>query len=65
VTTHEYDAVTDYRNRGGNLVFLSANNFYWKIVIHGRVMYRIAKWRDLGRPEAALLGVGVLPQRQR
>jgi len=44
-------------NRGGNLIFLSANNFYWKIVIHGRVMYRIEKWRDLGRPEAALLGV--------
>src|ERR671930_117273 len=57
VTTHEFDAITDYRNRGGNLVFLSANNFYWKIVIHGRVMYRVAKWRDLGRPEAALLGV--------
>jgi hypothetical protein len=57
VTTHEYDAVTNYRNRGGNLVFLSANNFFWKIVIRGRVMYRIAQWRDLGRPEAALLGV--------
>jgi hypothetical protein len=57
VTTHEYDAITDYRNRGGNLVFLSANNFYWKIVIHGRVMYRVVKWRDIGRPEAALLGV--------
>ena len=57
MTTHEFDAVTDYRNRGGNLIFLSANNFYWKIVIHGRVMYRIEKWRDLGRPEAALLGV--------
>jgi len=57
VTTHEFDAVTDFRNRGGNLIFLSANNFYWKIVIRGRVMYRVIKWRDLGRPEAALLGV--------
>src|SRR2546423_6749526 len=57
VTTHEYDAVTNYRDRGGNLIFLSANNFYWKIVILGHVMTRIAKWRDLGRPEAALLGV--------
>ena len=57
VTTHEYDAVTDFRNRGGNLMFLSANNFYWKIEIHDRVMYRVIKWRDLGRPEAALLGV--------
>jgi hypothetical protein len=57
VTTHEYDAVLDFRNRGGNLMFLSANNFYWKIVIRNRVMTRIVKWRDIGRPEAALLGV--------
>jgi hypothetical protein len=57
VTTHEYDAVTNYRDRGGNLIFLSANNFYWKIVIRGGVMTRVVKWRDLGRPEAALLGV--------
>jgi hypothetical protein len=57
VTTHEYDVVEQYRNLGGNLIFLSANNFYWKIVIHNRVMTRIAKWRDLGRPEASLIGV--------
>jgi hypothetical protein len=57
VTTHEFDAVTGFRNRGGNLIFLSANNFYWKIVIHGRVMDRVARWRDLGRPEAALVGI--------
>ena len=57
VTTHEYDSITNYRDRGGNLIFLSANNFYWKIEIHGRLMYRVIKWRDLGRPEASLLGV--------
>jgi hypothetical protein len=57
VTTHEFDAVTNYRDRGGNLIFLSANNFFWKIVIRGRVMTRVVKWRDIGRPEAALLGV--------
>jgi hypothetical protein len=57
VTQHEYDAVTNYRDRGGNLLFLSANNFYWKITISNRVMTRVAKWRDLGRPEAALIGV--------
>src|SRR5690242_3375855 len=57
VTTHEYDAVVNFRNRGGNLMFLSANNFYWKIVIRNHVMTRIVKWRDIGRPEAALLGV--------
>jgi hypothetical protein len=57
VTQHEYDAVTNYRDRGGNLIFLSANNFFWKITISGNVMTRVAKWRDLGRPEAALIGV--------
>jgi hypothetical protein len=57
VTSHEYDAVTRYRDLGGNLVFLSANNFFWKITIRGNVMTRVAKWRDLGRPEAALIGV--------
>ena len=57
VTQHEYDAVTRYRDLGGNLMFLSANNFFWKITIRDHVMTRIAKWRDLGRPEAALIGV--------
>jgi len=57
VTTHEYDAVTQYRDLGGNLMFLSANNFYWKITLDGSVMTRVAKWRDLGRPEASLIGV--------
>src|SRR5262249_16397485 len=57
VTSHEYDAVTGFRNLGGNLMFLSANNFFWKITITNNVMTRVAKWRDLGRPEAALIGV--------
>jgi hypothetical protein len=58
VTQHEYDAVTAFRNTGGNLMFLSANNFFWKITIdHHNVMTRVAKWRDLGRPEASLIGV--------
>jgi hypothetical protein len=57
VTQHEYDAVESYRNLGGNLMFLSANNFFWKITIDRGVMTRVAKWRDLGRPEAGLIGV--------
>jgi hypothetical protein len=57
VTSREYDAVVGFRNRGGNLMFLSANNFYWKTVIRGNRMFRVAKWRDIGRPEAALIGV--------
>ena len=57
VTPHEYDVATRFRDLGGNLMFLSANNFYWRTVKHGLVMSRTAHWRDLGRPEAALVGV--------
>ncbi|MDX6513112.1 MAG: hypothetical protein QOE36_2616 [Gaiellaceae bacterium] len=57
VTTHEYDVVTGFRDLGGNLMFLSANNFFWQIRKDGDVMTRTRKWRDLGRPEAALIGV--------
>ena len=35
VTTREYDMVVGYRDRGGHLAFLSANNFFWQIVKHG------------------------------
>jgi hypothetical protein len=57
VTGHEYGAVTNFRDRGGNLIFLSANNFFYKITISGNVMTRVGQWRKLGRPEAALVGV--------
>jgi hypothetical protein len=57
VTTHEYDIVTDFRNRGGNLMFLAANNFFYRVDINGDVMTRVGRWRDVGRPEAQLVGV--------
>jgi N,N-dimethylformamidase len=57
VTEREYDAVESFRDRGGNLIFLSANNFFWRIDLSGRTMTRVKKWRELGRPEASLLGV--------
>jgi hypothetical protein len=57
VTAAEYDHVTGYRDRGGNLAFLSANNFFWRVEVHAGLMTRVAKWRDLGRPEARLIGV--------
>ncbi|MGZ4380577.1 MAG: N,N-dimethylformamidase beta subunit family domain-containing protein [Gaiellaceae bacterium] len=57
VTTREYDLVVGYRDRGGHLAFLSANNFFWQIVKRGNVMERTEQWRNLGRPEAALIGV--------
>ncbi|MGE5689438.1 MAG: N,N-dimethylformamidase beta subunit family domain-containing protein [Pseudomonadota bacterium] len=56
-TEREYDAIVRYRNLGGNLAFLSANNFFWRVDRRGSLMYRIAMWRDLGRPESALVGV--------
>ncbi len=57
VTTHEYDVVEHYRDRGGNLMFLSANNFFWRVLKRGDTIIKTLQWRDLGRPEAALIGV--------
>ena len=57
VTSHEFDVIERYRDLGGNLAFLSANNFYWRVVKRQGVMRRTARFRDLGRPEAALIGV--------
>lgn len=57
VTAREYDAVEQYRDLGGNLAFLSANNFFWQVTRRGDLMTRIKQWRDLGRPESALIGV--------
>jgi hypothetical protein len=56
VTRHEYDLVQRYRDLGGNLIFLSANNFFWEVRRQGRVLQRTRKWRELGRPEAAVIG---------
>ena len=56
-TAHAYDAMSRYRDLGGNLAFLSANNFFWRVRLSSHELTRIARWRDLGRPEAALVGV--------
>jgi len=56
VTTHEYGIVRGYRDLGGNLAFLSANNFFWQVIRHGRTIERTKQWRDLGQPEDALIG---------
>jgi hypothetical protein len=58
VTPHAHDAITRYRDLGGNLIFLSANNFYYRIERQGNMIVRKGRWRDLGRPEAALVGSG-------
>ena len=56
-TAHEYNLIKRYRDLGGNLMFLSANNLFWKVVFHGHVMRRVGEWRNLGRPEASVVGV--------
>ena len=60
VTRREYDAIEAFQRRGGNLAFLSANNFFWRVDLTRNTITRVAKWRDLGRPEAALIGVQYL-----
>ena len=57
VTRHEYDLIRNYRDLGGNLAFLSANNFFWEVRLEGRTLRRTRLWRDMGRPESSLLGV--------
>jgi hypothetical protein len=56
VTGHVYDVVERYRDLGGNLMFLAANNFFWRVRREGDWLRRVALWRDLGRPESALVG---------
>jgi hypothetical protein len=56
VTSRMYDLIERYRDLGGNLAFLSANNFFWRVDHRGSAIVRVARWRDIGRPEAALVG---------
>jgi N,N-dimethylformamidase len=56
VTSRMYDLIERYRDLGGNLAFLSANNFFWRVAHKGDRIVRMSRWRDLNRPEAALVG---------
>ncbi len=57
MTQRAYDLVERYRDLGGRLIFLSANNFFWKVEKRGQALRRVALWRTLKRPEVRLLGV--------
>jgi hypothetical protein len=59
VTLHERDLVERYRDGGGNLAFLSADAFHWRVERHGTVLRRKEQWRSLQhpRPESAVVGV--------
>jgi hypothetical protein len=56
VTSHVYKLITQYRDAGRNLAFLSANNFFYKVEVNGNTMTGRTRWRDLGQPEASLIG---------
>jgi hypothetical protein len=57
VTERHYRIVRRYRDLGGNLLFLSANNFFRRVRRDGRRIVKERLWRDLGRPESGLVGV--------
>jgi hypothetical protein len=57
VTAHEYDVITRYRDLGGNLMFLAANNLYREVTRRGNTLVRGKLWRNAGRPEASVVGV--------
>ncbi len=56
VTSHVYKLLTEYRDAGRNIAFLSANNFFYKVEVHGDTMVGRTTWRTLGKPEASLVG---------
>lgn len=56
-TTELFDMTTGFRDRGGNLIFLSANNFFRRVDRRGAHVTLVDEWRLLQRPEAALCGV--------
>jgi len=60
VTGHVFDVVERYRDLGGNLAFLSANNFFNRVERRGQTIVGRTRFRDLGRPEAALVGIQYL-----
>jgi hypothetical protein len=60
VTEHVYDLVTRFRDLGGNLAFLSANTFFYRVARRGDRICRTGLWKDLGRVDARLTGVHYL-----
>jgi hypothetical protein len=57
MTGHVYDVIERFRDLGGRLVFLSADNFFWRVDKVGDTMRKIKPFREEGRPEARLAGV--------
>jgi hypothetical protein len=60
VTRRLYDLIQGFRDLGGRLIFLSANNFFRRVDRAGDHAKLVGEWRNLGRPESAVLGVQYL-----
>jgi hypothetical protein len=56
---HAYELVRRFRELGGRLMFLSAANFHWRAERKASTLRLVQPWRQLGKPEAALVGVQV------
>jgi hypothetical protein len=56
VTPPVYRAIARYRNLGGNLAYLSANNFFYVIRRHGKRIFRTGRYRDIGMDSAQITG---------
>jgi hypothetical protein len=56
---HAYGVVRRFRDLGGRLMFLSSANFHWRAERKGSTLGLVRPWRQLGRPEASLVGAQV------
>lgn len=59
VGRRSYDVVRRFRDLGGRLMFLSAANFHWRAEGKASTLRLVRPWRQLGKPEAALVGAQV------
>jgi hypothetical protein len=57
-TRHVWTAIEQYRDHGGNLAFLSANDFFYRVARNGHRLTRTGHWYDFGRSDASLIGAG-------
>jgi hypothetical protein len=56
MTTRSFDVLERFRDLGGRMICLSADNFFWRVEKQGDLMTRMRPFRQEGRPEARLLG---------
>lgn len=56
-TEEMYNNLESFLGSGGNLLYLSGNGIYWQVTIENGLMVRHKRWREVSRPESAVLGV--------